>query len=479
MKVSRSIQSRITLILLLFGLAMIALNNWRNQKWLKERRLNRLEQEAADTGSRLSGLLQHLSRKQQERAAELEMAYVSLSEDVELGVVCDWNGVVSCATQLQWRGMRVEETPLASEWRHVMPSLERMDAFISWDDEKVHLIVISPFYEGYDAASKAAVLIRYDSTRALAQVREEALHESLRQAGVLLALSLLMWFALDELVTRRVRKLVSNLRAVGTSTAPPEVLPGNDELTAISREFAHTVAQLRAVENLVLDAAEQERRKIGRDMHDDLCQRLSAIKMTLEVMRGLMSDKDGKAAVLTQQVIDDLATTVVVARSMARGLSPVGLENHGLKDALENEALFAERMYQAKCTVECADVHGHLTVVAQELLFRIAQELVANACKHSSPGVLNLSVHLARDEIVLRVVHDGRPFDDADVTTGSQGMGLHLMNQRLRTLSATLERTIKKGRRDFSIATVRIPLMYPLPNEHDPPTNDDQSGSCG
>ena len=144
MKVSHSIQSRITLILLLFGLAMIVLNNWRNQKWLVERRLNRLEQEAADTGSRLSGLLQHLSRKQQERAAELEMAYASLSADVELGIVCDWAGVVSCATQLQWRGMRVLETPLASEWRHVMPTLERMDALISWDDEKEHLIVWKP-----------------------------------------------------------------------------------------------------------------------------------------------------------------------------------------------------------------------------------------------------------------------------------------------------------------------------------------------
>jgi signal transduction histidine kinase len=477
--VSHSIQGRITLIVLLFGLAMIVLNNWRNQKWLVERRLNRLEQEAADTGSHLSGLLQHLSRKQQERAAELEMAYVSLSADVELGVVCDWAGVVSCATQLQWRGMRVLETPLASEWQHVMPTLERMDTFISWDDEKAHLIVIAPFYEGYDTTSKAAVLIRYNSTQALTQVREEALHESLRQAGVLLALSLLMWFALDELVTRRVRKLVSNLRAVGTSTAPPEVLPGNDELTTISREFSRTVTQLRAAENLVLDAAEQERRKFGRDLHDDVCQRLSAIKMTLEVMRGLMPDKDGKVAGLAQQVIDDLAKTVVIARSMARGLSPVGLENHGLKDALENVALFAERMYQVRCAVECVDVHGHLPVVSQELLFRIAQELVTNACKHSSPGVLNLSVHLADDQIVLSVIHDGKPFDDADVSNGSSGMGLHLMNQRLRTLSATLERTIKSEGRDFSIATVRIPLMYPVSNEREISTNNHQGGSGG
>lgn len=479
MKVSHSIQSRITLIVLLFGLVVIALNNWQNQKWLVERQLNRLEQEAADTGSRLSGLLQHLSRKQQERAAELEMAYVSLSADVELGVVCDRTGMVSCATQLQWRGMRVMETPLALEWRRVMPALESMDAVISWDDAKVNLIVIAPFYEGYDTTSKAAVLIRYNSTQAMVQVRAEALHESLRQAGVLLALSLLMWFALDELVTRRVRKLVNNLRAVGTNSAPPEVLPGNDELTTISQEFADTVTQLRTAENLVLNTAEQERRKIGRDLHDDLCQRLSAIKMRLEVMQGLIPDKDGKTAGLAQQVVEDLATTVVIARGMARGLSPVGLENHGLKDALEHVALLVERSYQVQCTVECADVHGHLPGGSQELLFRIAQELVVNACKHSNPRILNLSVRVEHDQIVLSVIHNGSPFNGADATNGSGGMGLHLMNQCLRTLSATLERTIKKGELDFSIATVRIPLKNRAPNERESSSSDDQGGHRG
>lgn len=479
MKASHSIRSRITLIVLLFGLVMITLNNWRNQHWLAQRRLARLEQEAADTGSRLSGLLQHLSRKQQERAAELEMAYVSLSADVELGVVCDWTGAIRCSTQLQWRGMKVTETPLASEWERVMPALERMDTVISWDNAKGALIVIAPFYEGYDTTSKSAVLIRYNSTLGLAQAREEALYESLRQAGVLLALSLLMWSALDEFVTRRVRKLVNNLRAVATSATAAEILPGNDELTTISREFADTVTQLRAAENLVLNAAEQERRKIGRDLHDDLCQRLSAIKMTLEVMQGLMTDKDGKAAGLARQVVDDLATAVVIARSMARGLSPVGLENHGLKDALEHVALLAERSYQVRCIVECADVHEHLPGGSQELLFRIAQELAVNACKHSHPRILHLLVSVEPAQIVLNVIHDGSPFGDADATNGSGGMGLHLMSQRLRTLSATLERTIKKGERDFAIATVRIPLKSPAPNESDSSIKDDQGGHRG
>ena len=101
MKLFNSIQSRITLSVWLYGLMMIQFNNWRNQHWLLERQYERMSQEAADTGSRLAGLLQHLTRRQLERAAELEMAYVALSPDVDLGLVCNKEGVVTCATRMQ------------------------------------------------------------------------------------------------------------------------------------------------------------------------------------------------------------------------------------------------------------------------------------------------------------------------------------------------------------------------------------------
>lgn len=460
MRAARSIQSRISLSVLLFGLAMILSNNWRNQSWLVARRLDRLEQEAADTGSRLAGLLQHLSRRQQERAAELEMSYVSLSPDVDLGVVCDKHGKVICATQLQWQGMDVRQTPLADEWQRFAQVLETMEPVTAWVTEHQFFLVMFPFFETYDSANRSAILIRYDATSALAQVRADAWHESLRQAVVLLALSLLLWWALDELVARRVRRLVEILRAAASREGPPQVLAGTDELSLISSEFAKAVKQLRVAENLVLETAEQERRKIGRDLHDDLCQRLSATKMKAEVMQGVMQGHDEKSANLARQVAEELSESTVIARSMAWGLSPVGIERHGLKDALEKMLRFAERSYQVKCSLDCTDVNDYLSGNARELLFRIAQELVVNACKHSKPSAMNVTIRMESGEVLLSVIHDGSPF--AEPAPGKdRGMGLHLMSQRLRTLSATLERTVEKGERDFSIATVRIPPNNP------------------
>jgi len=460
LRAARSIQSRISLSVLLFGLVIILSNNWRNQSWLLERRLERMEQEAADTGSRLAGLLQHLSRRQQERAAELEMSYVSLSPDVDLGLVCDMQGKVICATQLQWQGMDVLDTPLGDEWQQFAQVLETMEPAVTWMEQCQSLVVMFPFFATYDPANRSAILIRYDATLALAQVRADAWQESLRQAAVLLALSLLLWWMLDELVARRVRQLVKILRAAVSREGPPQVLAGADELSLISSEFAQALKQLRAAENLVLETAEQERRKIGRDLHDDLCQRLSATKMKTEVLQGMVPEGKEKIARLAQQVTAELTESVLIARGMAQGLSPVGIEDHGLKDALENVARHAERSYQVKCTLECTDVHEYLTGSAQELLFRIAQELAANACKHSRPQSMSIDVRVERGQVLLTVRHDGSAFAEPK-PVNRRGMGLYLLSQRLRTLSATLERTVQKGARDFAIATVRIPINNP------------------
>lgn len=456
MKLFRSIQSRITLTVLSFGLLMILLNNWRNQQWLTHRRLERLEQEATETGSRLAGLLQHLSRKQQERAAELEMAYVSLSADVDLGLVCNKEGIVSRSTHMQWQQMDVLQTPLAAEWRRLAHVLETMAPAFEWNAEKTSLVVMVPFFETYESTSRAAVLIRYDATLALTEVREDAWQESLRQAGVLLASCLLLWFALDELITRRVRRVVEILRAASSKNGPPMTLAGNDELSMISEEFAGALAKLRTAENMVLEAAEQERRKIGRDLHDDLCQRLSATKMKAEVVQGMIHDHSGKIHSLAGQVAEELSKSTMIARSMAWGLAPVGIENHGLKDALENVLRFAEKSYSVRCSLDYADVSTSLSGSSQELLFRIAQELVINACKHSRPDVINVTMRMEGENVVLSVIHDGIPFSEQAAAEG-HGMGLHLLEQRLRTLSATLERTMEKGARDFSISIVRIP----------------------
>lgn len=449
MKARWTIQWKIPGAVLLFGCVIILVNHWRNERSLVERHLQRVEQEAADTGSRLSGVLQHLSRRQQQRAAELEMSYASLSPDVDLGVVCGRDGTILYATQLQWCGVHVKESPLADEWSRVRGAMEKMAAAQMWDASHARLVTISPFYEGYDTAERAAVLLRHDPTLTLSRLRGEARHESVQHAWVLLALTLLLWFTLDELVGRRVRDLLGQVRMVGTEGHEPPPLAGSDELSVISREFHDAVSRLRSAERLVLDAAEQERRRIGSDLHDDLCQRLSATKMKTEVM---LNQVPPESRALAEQVAAELQDAVGLARGMAHGLSPVGLEAHGLAHALELLAGFVRGAFQVSCAVELEEaVEPALNVPEKELVFRVAQELAANACKHSKPGRMSISLCVEHGDLVLTVIHDGIPYEERE----SGGMGLALMKQRLHALNAVIERSVEAG---FAITVVRAPL---------------------
>lgn len=466
----RSIKSRITLLVLLFGVLMIAINHLVNQTWVVGRRLSRLEEEAVATAKPLSGILQHLLRRKQERAAELEMSYAALSTKLELGLVCGSDGIVRFSTQLRWRGMKIEETPVSGQWPEIVKALEARDSVNIWSADKTNLTVGSRFYEGFDASSKGVVVMNYDYTRELEQVRVEALHESLTQVAILAALCLLVWYSMDELVIRRVIKVVEYARGYPSAGGIPKVLEGDDELSMISADFSDVVKRLRESENQVLEAAETERRRIGRELHDDLCQRITATKLKAEVVHGMLSGHEGKEAALAEQLAEELSESAVIARGIARGLSPVGLEKDGMQDALDDMARFMYNSYSVHCTISYMPVHEHLSGSAQELLFRIAQELAVNASKHSKPRNMTVSLRIKSDEadakpssVELIVMHDGSPFQE-NPDTSKNGMGLHLLKQRLFALSATLERSENEGAPEISVATVRIPLKNGMVN---------------
>lgn len=449
MKGPRSIQWRIAAVVLLFGGVMIMLYHWRHERWVTRRLLLRMERDAADTASRLSGVLQHLARKQQERAAELEMSYVSLSDDVETGVVCGRDGVIRCSTHPQWSGLHVSQTPMSSDWAAAQSAMERMMTQVSWNADGDRLTAASTFFESYDPSDRAVVLLRYDPEHSLARVRQEAWEESVLQAEVLLMLILLVWFALDATVIRPVGELVDQMRSAGAGGVASRVLGGGSELAWASKEFARTVAHLKEAERSLLDATEMERRRIGQDIHDDLCQRLTATKMKMEVMQASPS----KAAPLAKEVVEEITEAVSIARGMARGLSPVGVDSLGMKGALEDVARFLKSAYHTSCDTECDDLTDRLDLASQEQLLRVVQELAVNACKHAAPTLLSINVRADDSGIEATVVHNGNTFDPARAVQ-TPGMGLALITQRLRALGGTLERGEEGG---CQVAIVRVP----------------------
>lgn len=434
MRVAWSIKAKISLLVLLLGLLLIVINQLRNEKLLAERSIARIEREAGETGTRLAGMMQHLFRKEQQRAAELEMSYASISTDLELGLVCDHDDVVRYSTRLQWRGLNLKDTPLVSAARHVVSSRGAMDGISIWDAEHVRLLAVFPFFTSFDSKDRGVVVLAYDSSYALERARGDAVRETVVQACLLASVCMLLWFLLDLLVARRVELVLNYSRAVKAGTEPPTPLRGADELAAIAQSFAETVGKMHETESLLMEASEAERRRIGRDIHDDVCQRLAAAQLKSGVLSSELTEEKSVHAALAENIAVELREAASVTRMFARGLAPVWVEKEGLAPALHELAAHLARSFEIQCKIECDLGNMPPAVWVQTHVFRIVQELATNAAKHAHAKNVRVSLSVAFGMLRLEVENDGLSFNRAEEAR----LGMLFLRQRVRALGGKL-----------------------------------------
>jgi signal transduction histidine kinase len=212
--------------------------------------------------------------------------------------------------------------------------------------------------------------------------------------------------------------------------------------------------QLDRLQREIIEISERDQRRIGQDIHDDLCQRLAAIKMKLqhlanEVRRAAPALADD-AATLSHH----LGEATRVARTLARGLSPVDIGHDGLPAALLGLARTAEEIFRIECPLHVEGTCRPLGHHAATQLFRITQECIANAVKHAAATKVAIHLRCADEPIVLTVTNDGRPFPMPPAPTG---LGLHLMRHRAESTKASLEFIHQPA---AGTTTVRITLPH-------------------
>lgn len=200
--------------------------------------------------------------------------------------------------------------------------------------------------------------------------------------------------------------------------------------------IAMDVSERKTLERRLLDTAENERRRIGVDLHDDLCQRLAAALMKTGVLQSALSRSGSGQEPLAAELANDLSEATGVARGFARGLAPVGVEALGITAALSDLSDFISRGFKIPCRVECSASDTDLTGESATHIFRVAQELATNAAKHASASWIEISFEVTRLEARLLITHDGVPYNPS--ATGGEGMGMHLVRQRLDALGASL-----------------------------------------
>ncbi len=213
---------------------------------------------------------------------------------------------------------------------------------------------------------------------------------------------------LEQLVDQMERADLSrpgaNLSAVADPGGPEEVARLHQ---AFVRMLERLEAERRRASSAALQAQEQERARIARDLHDEVNQALTGLLLRLEAAREKappqLAAELADIRALANQAMQELLT-------LARQLRPTALDDLGLEAALAGNVRELSRQGAMRASFDAGGELGHLPEDAQLVVYRVAQEALSNAVRHSGAEHVQVGLRRDGDRLALNVADDGRGF---------------------------------------------------------------------
>ena len=211
--------------------------------------------------------------------------------------------------------------------------------------------------------------------------------------------------------------------------------------------------QLRALTGHLESIREEERTRIAREIHDELGQALTGLKMDLSWFASRLPNQPALAE-KSASMLKLIDSTVHSVRRLSTELRPAILDNLGLIPAIEWLAQEFPKRSGVTCRFRTADDDLSVDEARTTALFRICQEALTNVARYAGATEVQINLEADEKEIALRVTDNGRGITDAEMK-GTKSLGLLGMRERARLLGGTLqiEGTSGKG----TTLTVRIP----------------------
>jgi PAS domain S-box-containing protein len=204
-----------------------------------------------------------------------------------------------------------------------------------------------------------------------------------------------------------------------------------------SRWFVRDITRQVELEREILSVAEQERQRLGQDLHDDLCQQLTGIEFLSQTLAGQLASSSGRNVERAREIARMIRQAITHTRDLAHGLSPTELEADGLIGALHQLADRTRAMFRVTCQFHCKVPVEFKDTGLGIHLYRIAQEAVTNAVKHGKARRVDIS--LARNKKVLRLAVADNGAGLPSSLQKMRGMGLRVMQYRAGVIGGTLE----------------------------------------
>jgi signal transduction histidine kinase len=203
------------------------------------------------------------------------------------------------------------------------------------------------------------------------------------------------------------------------------------------------MAERQRLEREILEIGENERRRIGRDLHDSVGQLLTGTALAGQVLKEKLAARGIPEASDVTRVVSMVEEVIELTRSLSRGLDPIEVDGQGLAQGLEELA----RRTSALSSVRCEFVSAHDIVVDDRgtaiHLYRIAQEAITNALRHANGDAIRIRLESSPGELVLVVTDNGIGLPDA--SRRPAGMGLRIMAHRAAVSGGTFDAYRRPG----------------------------------
>ncbi|MBN2329145.1 MAG: sensor histidine kinase [Candidatus Omnitrophica bacterium] len=195
--------------------------------------------------------------------------------------------------------------------------------------------------------------------------------------------------------------------------------------------------EMKAIASELCSSEERIQRRIGQDLHNDLVQDMTGIGMLMQSLQNRLSARSLPEAIEIKRLIRMLSETVEKTRDLAKILSPLSLESHGLIFALQELIVEIRSLYGVSCHFDYDLDAPDFDPEAANHLYRIAQEAMVNAGRHAEADHIWISLKKAGEGFVLSVQDDGVGMPQ-DVQKAN-GLGLRSIRYRCSLINARLD----------------------------------------
>jgi signal transduction histidine kinase len=263
----------------------------------------------------------------------------------------------------------------------------------------------------------------------------------------------------------RVQRLIAAMAAqaavaIDNARLHTQVRRESTERKLVSSLQKSSADRLQNLTRRLMEAEEEERKRLGRELHDRVGANLSALGMGLELLRKQLPDDGGGPVARRLGDLEEIVQdTMVHVRAVLADLRPTALDELGLVPALRHQAAVLTARSGIQFLVGGSEPSPRLAPQCEIAFYRIAQEAWANVMKHSNAASVALTIGQEGGLVSMSIEDDGRGFEPAGLSAGTPSLGLTTMRERAEAIGAILEVDTAVG----AGVSVHLSLSRPRP----------------